>query len=88
MMGIPCNFSAYIYDNNQSVLDNSTEPFSVLNQKSSSIAYRFVRECVAKDEWRTTYIRTTDNFSDILNKPLSDGEKKVKFTNMIIHHIM
>ena len=73
MMGIPCDLPTYIYGDNQSVLDNSTKPFSVLKKKSSSIAYHFPRKSVAKDEWRTTYIRTNDNASDLLTKPLTGG---------------
>ena len=50
MMGIPCDFPAFIYGDNQSVLANSTKSFSVLKKKSCSIAYHFVREGVAKNE--------------------------------------
>ena len=87
MMGIPCDFPAYVYGDNQSVLANSTRPFSVLKKKSSSIAYHFVREGVARDEWRTTYINTHDNLADLFTKPLGGGEKRTKFTGMILHHV-
>ena len=63
MMGIPCHFPAFIYGDNQSVLANSMKPFSVLKKKSCSIAYHFVREGVAKNEWRTNYISTHVNQS-------------------------
>ena len=52
MMGIPCDFPAFILGDNQSVLVNSSKPFSVLKKKSSSIAYHFVCKGVASDEWR------------------------------------
>ncbi len=60
-----------------------------MKKKSSSIAYHFVREGVAKDEWRVTYISTHDNVADLLtNKPLlSNAEKRKKFIGMILHHI-
>ena len=87
MMGIPVDFPAYIFGDNQSVLSNSSKPFSVLKKKSSSIAYHFVREGVAKDEWRVTYISTHDNVADLLTKPLSNAEKRKKFIGMILHHI-
>ena len=87
MMGIPCDFPAYIYGDNQSVLVNSSKPFSVLKKKSSSVAYHFVREGVAKNEWRVTYVNTHDNFADILTKPLAGGEKRTKFTSMVLHHM-
>ena len=87
MMGIPCDFPAYIYGDNQSVLVNSSKPHSVLKKKSSSIAYHFVREGVATDEWRVTYISTHDNVADILTKPLTSIDKRRKFVGMILHHV-
>ncbi len=51
MMGIPCEGPAYIQGDNQSVLANTTMPNSILKKKSQSIAYHFVREDAARDEW-------------------------------------
>ena len=87
MMGIPCDFPAYIYGDNKSVLVNSSIPTSVLKKKSSSIAYHFVREGVAADEWRVGYISTHDNVADLLTKPLANKEKRMKFISMILHHL-
>lgn len=87
MMGIPCDFPAYVYGDNQSVLANSTKPFSVLKKKSCSIAYHYVREGVAKNEWMTTYISTHLNIADLLTKSLANGEKRTRFVSMILHHI-
>ena len=87
MMGIPCYFPTYAYGDNQSVLVNSSKSFSVLRKKSYSIAYHFVREGVAKDEWRTTYISTDDNVVDLFPKPLWNLMKRMKFIGMILHHI-
>lgn len=74
MMGIPCDFPSFVHGDNKSVLVNSTKPFSMLKKKSCSIAYHFVREGVAKDEWRVTYINTNDNVADLLTKPLPGGD--------------
>ena len=82
-MGIPVDGPCYVYGDNKSVLTNSSQPFSVLKKKSNSIAYHFVREGSAKDEWRTTYINTDDNCADMLTKPLV-GMKRRKFTNMLL----
>jgi hypothetical protein len=87
MMGIPCDFPAYIFGDNQSVLVNSSNPFSTLKKKSCSIAYHFVREGVSKDEWRCAYINTHDNPADILTKPIAGGEKRTRLTGMMLHHI-
>ena len=51
MMGIPCEDPTFIYGDNQSVLANTTIPDSTLKKKSQSIAYHFVREGTAQDEW-------------------------------------
>ena len=48
-MGIPYDYPSNIYGDNKSVLVNSSKPFSILNKKSSSIAYHFVREGVSRD---------------------------------------
>ena len=87
MMGIPCEAPTYIYGDNKSVLVNAAKPFSTLKKKSCSVAYHFVREGVAKGEWLTAYVNTHDNVADMLTKPLMGGEKRTKFTRMILHHL-
>ena len=87
MMGIPVTGPAYIYGDNQSVLANTTIPDSTLKKKSQSIAYHLVREGVARDEWRMTYINTHDNEADLLTKTLPSGEKRHGFVRRILHHI-
>lgn len=87
MMGIPCEGPAYVFGDNQSVLANTTIPDSTLKKKSQSIAYHFVREGVARDEWRTTYVNTHQNESDLLTKMLPSGEKRKGFVRMLLHHI-
>ena len=87
MMGIPCSLPTFVYGDNKSVLCNTTIPDSTLKKKSNSIAYHFVREGCARDEWRTTYINTHFNPADLLTKPLPSGEKRRRFVNMILYHI-
>ena len=87
MMGISINGPAYVFGDNQSVLANTSHPHSVLKKKSSSIAYHFVREGVAKDEWRTTYLNTHLNPSDMLTKSLPGGEKRSRFTGYFLHYL-
>ena len=86
MMGIPCEGPSYVYGDNQSVLCNTTMPDSTLKKKSQSIAYHLIREGVARDEWRTTYVNTLLNEADLLTKTLS-GEKRKGFVRRILHHI-
>lgn len=84
MMGIPCDEPTYVYGDNQSVLANTSAPESQLKKKSNSIAYHFVREGCARDEWRTTYVNTHDNPADLLTKPLPSGEKRDRFVRMVL----
>jgi hypothetical protein len=58
MMGITVDEPAYVFGDNQSVLANTTAPGSTLKKKSNAIAYHFVWEGCARDEWRTAYITT------------------------------
>ena len=78
MMGIKVDEPAFIFGDNKSVLFNTTSPGSTLKKKSNAIAYHFVCEDVARDEWRTAYVSLDDNVADMLTKPLS-GPKQVKF---------
>ena len=87
MVGIPCEGPTYVYGDNQSMLANTTIPESALKKKSQSIAYHFVREGSARDEWRTTYINTHENESDLLTKVLPSGEKRKRFVRNLLHHI-
>jgi hypothetical protein len=87
MMGIPVEGPVYIQGDNQSVLANTTIPDSTLKKKNQSIAYHFVREGAARDEWRTAYVNTHDNDADLLTKLLPSGEKRKGFVRNILHHI-
>ncbi len=77
---------AFAFGENKSVLCNATAPESILKKKSKDIAYHFVREGVAQDEWQTAYVNTEENVADLLTKPLS-GAKQAKFVRMILQHI-
>ena len=87
MMGIPCEGPAYVEGDNQSMLANTTIPDSTLKKKNQSMAYHFVREGAARDEWRTTYVNTHDNEADLLTKLLPSGEKRKEFIWNLLHHI-
>ena len=68
MFGIPIEEPSYMYGDNKSVLAGSKIPESTLKKKAQSIAFHFIREECAADEWRTTYINTSDNISDLMTK--------------------
>ena len=84
MLGIQCQEPTFVHGDNQSVLANTTAPDSTLKKKSNSIAYHYVREGCARDEWRTTYVNTSDNPADLMTKPLPYGEKRNRFVRMLL----
>ena len=86
MFGIPVTEPAFVFGDNKSVLCNTTMPGSTLKKKSNAIAFHFVREGCAKDEWRTAYVNTHLNPADLMTKPLS-GEKRWGFVRMLLRHI-
>ena len=47
---------------------------------------KFVREGVARDEWRKTHARALFNEADVLTKTLSK-EKRKGFIRMILNHV-
>ena len=87
MMGIPVQGPTCIYGDNQSVLANTIIPDSTLKKRSQSIAYYFVCEGAARDEWRTSYVNTHDNEADLLTKQLPHGEKRKGFVSNLLHLI-
>ena len=87
MMGILVDEPTFVFGDNQSVLSNTTIPHSTLKKKSSSIAYHFVREGVVKSEWKTTYLNTRYNPSDMLTKSLPAGEKRMRFISLVLYYL-
>ena len=85
MMEIQINGPTYAFGDNKAVLVNLVVPDSVLKKKFNSIAYNFVREGTASDEWRTTHVQSENNITNMLTKPLG-GEKRQRFLGMIMHH--
>ena len=75
-MGIPIDGPSYLYGDNMSVPHNTQKPESTLKKKSNSIAYHLVRESVAMGETLTGYVRTGDNYADLMTKPLPKGEHR------------
>ena len=71
----------------QSAFANSSIPDSTLKKKSQSIAYHFMCEGAARDEWRMSYVNTHSNEADLLMKTLPSGEKQKGFMMNLLHHI-
>ena len=87
MVGITVDLPSFIFGDNQYVLSNTSLHHSKLKKKSSIIAFHFFREGVAKTEWKTTYLNTNLNPSDMLTKSLPGGEQRTRFTSFTLHHM-
>ena len=87
MLGIPVDDPCYVYGDNQSVLSNVTMPDSILKKKANSIVYHYVREGVARREWRMSYINTKENPADILSKNMRSGRDRDAKIRMIMYDI-
>ena len=85
-MGVPLEGPTYIYGDNQSVINNTSKPESMLKKKSNSICYHFVREAVAMKECLTSHVPTLANLADLLTKVLS-GSKRRNLVGSILHYI-
>jgi len=87
MMGIPVSDPCFVRGDNKSVLSNISVPSSMLKKKSNSIAYHFVREGTARDEWRFDYVKSCNNPADILAWSRTGGQDRRKKVSMILYDI-
>ena len=71
MIGVPIEGPAMMYGDNQSVVLNTTVPSSVLKKKHHACAYHRVREVIVARVIVFKHIKSEDNFSDIMTKPLA-----------------
>ena len=86
-MGIPLEHFGFVFGDNQSVLYNTTLPGSTLKKKHHSIAYHYVREGCANDEWRTTYISRNENCADVCMKSLPSGVRRKRRIRSVLYDI-
>ena len=70
MIGVPLTGLTYMYDDNMSVIYNTSLPESPLKKKSDSISYHAVGEAVASGEFLTTHCNTGDNYYHMMTKVL------------------
>jgi hypothetical protein len=71
-LGVSLDGPALMLGDNMSVVLNTSVPSSVLKKKHNAIAYHRVREAIAAKILRFAYIRSEENVSDILTKPLAN----------------
>jgi hypothetical protein len=71
-LGVTLDGPALMLGDNMSVVLNNTVPSSVLKKKHNAIAYYRVKEDIAVRIMRYAYIKSEENVSDVLTKPLSN----------------
>jgi hypothetical protein len=71
-LGVALDEPALMLGDNMSVFLNTTVPSSVLKKKHNEIAYHRVREAIEARIMRFAYIKSEENVSDVLKKPLSN----------------
>jgi hypothetical protein len=71
-LGVALDGPALMLGDNMSVVLNNTVPSSVLKKRHNAIAYHRVREAIAARIMRFAYIKSEENVSDVLTKPLSN----------------
>jgi hypothetical protein len=71
-LGVALDGPTLMLGDNMSFVLNTTVPSSVLKKKHNAIAKHQVREAIAAKVMRFVYIKSEENVSDILTKPLSD----------------
>jgi hypothetical protein len=71
-LGVDLDGPTLMMGDNMSVVLNASVPSSVLKKKHYAIAYHQVREAIAAKVMRSACVKSKENVSDILTKPLSN----------------
>jgi hypothetical protein len=61
MIGVPIDVSSYVLCDNQSVIENSRQPESLLKKNTNAIAYHAVKETCAMKEILICHVKMDDN---------------------------
>jgi hypothetical protein len=71
-LGVALEGPALMLGDNMSVVLNTTVSSGILKKKHNAIAYHRVREAIAARIMRFAYIKSEENMSDVLTKPISN----------------
>jgi hypothetical protein len=71
-LGVALDGTVLMLGDNMSVVLNTTVPSSVLKKKHNEKAYHRVREAIAARIMKFAYIKSEENVSNVLEKPLSN----------------
>ena len=81
MFGIPIDGPAYVFCDNNSVVNNSSKVESTLDKKHNSVAYHYIRNAVAASVISIAWIDGKENLADPLTKRLSESVRSYLFGN-------
>ena len=70
MLGVELEESSYLVGGNMLVVVNTTIPSSILKKKNQSCNYHKVRESIATGVITYGHIKSEENVTDMLTKPL------------------
>ena len=73
-LGVNLEKTSHMFGDNMSVLLNTTVPSSMLKKKHLGCSYHRVREAIAAQIMKFSFISSEENFADVLTKPLSNGK--------------
>jgi hypothetical protein len=71
-LGVDLDGPTLMLGDNMSVVLHTSVPSSVLKKKHKAIAYHRVRDAIAAKGMKFAYVKSKENVSDILTKPLSN----------------
>ena len=83
MLGVPINGPADVFCDNNSVVQSSTIPGSVLKKKHNAVSFHKVRETIAAEAMRISHEPTESNLADLLSKNLAGPRHR-----MLTGHIL
>ena len=83
MMGVKIDGPNYVYGDNMSGIHNTSNPESVLKEKSHFICYHFVREAVSMRECLTKHVPTVRNWADLRTKVLYGKKRRELFQGVL-----
>ncbi len=70
IMGIPVDGATHIYGDIMSVINNTSDPESILKNNNNNMCYHTVHESIAMGESLTTNIDGNENPTDLFSKVL------------------
>ena len=81
MFGVPIDSPAYVYCDNESVVNNPSKVESTLSKKHNSVVYHYVRNAVAASFITVAWISSEDNLADTFTKHIPEVKSDHLFGN-------